>query len=736
MNRQVKLSQVSIAVAFALATGIAQANQEEIMVVVGTHQESAVGPDFSYLGEQSKTATKTELPISETPRAISVVTREQMDDRASVSISDALQYTPSIQTNYFGEDNKQDWFVIRGFKQANSGLYQDGTRLYSSGFYSWQIDPFGLERVEVLRGPASVLYGQNPPGGVVNVVSKRPQFDAGSGKVAVEVGSYDRKQLSADVNTEISDDFAFRLVALGRKNSTRVDGVEGERFLLAPSLAWNINDQSNMTFLASYQKDDSDPYLQFLPMEGTLTDNQNGKISDELAVGNPDWETFEREQLTIGYEFEHQFNSNLQFAQSARYSQMDINLRQIYSLGYAADNASFGPLLDPTNERSTVLRAATTEEGESDAFNIDNRVIYTVSTGAVDHTLLFGLDYQSLDIKNKDYASDPLVADGNNLLFGSIPNPTFDVFTPSYSSNITLVDSTLTPLSESDRQTTKTKNRQLGLYFQDQLKINDQWVVQAGARYDDTRNETHNTSTNARTRVDNEEWTTNLGVAYITKAGFTPYVSFATSFDPIIQLDSNGDQLKPERGEQLEIGVKYLPSAFDGYVNVAAFEVTKENLTRTVAGQVTQLGEVENQGVEIEALANVTRSLTLLGNVSFIDSKVTADGNEALIGKTPSQLADVLASAWANYRFLNGPLDGLTIGSGVRYVGESYGDDLEQNTVPSYTLVDATVSYRIDEYKFQVAAKNMFDKEYIATCNYWCWYGDRRNVIASVSYDW
>ena len=177
MSRHFMLSQTSLAVVLALTAGAVQAAEEETVVVVGQQEDSSVGPDFSYLGISSRTATKTDLPISETPRAVSVVTREQMDDRASVSISDALQYTPSIQTNYYGEDNKQDWFVIRGFQQAGAGLYQDGTRLYSAGFYSWQIDPFGLERVEILRGPASVLYGQNPPGGVINVVSKRPQFN-------------------------------------------------------------------------------------------------------------------------------------------------------------------------------------------------------------------------------------------------------------------------------------------------------------------------------------------------------------------------------------------------------------------------------------------------------------------------------------------------------------------------------------------------------------------------------
>ncbi|MFZ3408487.1 TonB-dependent siderophore receptor [Vibrio chagasii] len=731
----------ALAVALVISSGMVQANEDETVVVIGQQlEDSSVGPDFSYVGLSSRTATKTDVAIGETPRAISIVTREQMDDRASISIADALQYTPSIQANYFGEDNKQDWFVIRGFKQANSGLYQDGTRLYSSGFYSWQIDPFGLERVEILRGPGSALYGQTPPGGVINVVSKRPQFDGGSGQFAIEYGTDDRKQISLDVNTEVNDKMAFRLQALGCKNGSRVDGVEAERIFIAPSLTYKFTDDTKITLLTSYQKDDSDPYLQFLPMEGTLTSNPNGKISDSTAVGNTDWETFEREQLSLGYEFEHHFNDSTYFMQNTRYSKMDINLRQMYSLGYAKDYGL--GVYDPTD--SKILRGASTEEGTSDAFNIDNRVVHSFKTSVVEHTLLAGIDYQSIDIDSKDYAADPFVADGNSSISVPVPgvglvpiaNPLFDVFNPSYSNNVTLLDSNFSVVDESDRQTTKTKNNQLGLYLQDQMMIADKWAVQIGVRYDDSQNKTHNTTTGAKTKVDNEEWTTNFGVAYLMDSGFTPYASYAQSFNPIIQLDQNGDPAKPERGEQYEVGLKYQPRSFDGYFNIAAFEVSKENLARQVAGQLTQIGEVRNRGVELEAVANVTEELTLIGNVSFIDSEIIEDANSSHVGNTPSQIADQLASAWANYRFLSGPLDGLTVGAGARYVGDSYADNTETNVVPSYTLFDATVSYRIEDYKFQVAAKNLADKEYVATCDFYCFYGDRRNVIASVTYDW
>lgn len=740
MNRQFMLTPAAVAIAMVLATPQVLAQEDENIVVIGQQEDSAVGPDFSYLGAKSRTATKMDLAINETPRAVSVVTREQMDDRASISVSDALQYTPSIQTNYFGEDNKQDWFIIRGFKQANSGLYQDGTRLYSSGFYSWQIDPFALERVEVLRGAASVLYGQNPPGGVINLVSKRPQFDAGSGQVSLEYGSEDRKQISLDVNSEVNEKLAVRVQGLARKNGTRVDGVEAERFLVAPSLTYKFTDASEITLLTSYQKDDSDPYLQFLPVEGTLKPNKNGKISDSLAVGNTDWETFEREQVSVGYEFSHMFNDSTSFVQSTRYSQMDVKLQQMYSYVYAADVPGLGPLLDPLNERKSILRAASTEEGSSDAFNIDNRLMHNMQWGSVEHNLMVGIDYQMVSIDGKDFASDPLVADGNSILntpIGMLPDPRFDVFNPNYSNNVWLLDpTTLQPLTDADKQRTKVDNEQLGIYLQDHILVNDKWAVLLGARYDDTSNEVHNVTTGSRTKVDNEEWTFSVGSAYITDTGFTPYFSYSQYFDPIIQQDSAGKPAKPESGDQFEVGVKYQPRTFDGYFNVAAYQATKENLARIHLNQLTQIGKVENKGIELEAVANVTPSLTLLGNIAYVDSEIKEDVNAAWVGNSPSQVANTVSSAWAHYRFLEGTLDGLAMGLGARYTGESYGDNTETLKVPGYFLMDATVSYRIGDYKLQVAAKNLADKEYVATCDGFCWYGDRRNIIASLTYDW
>lgn len=743
MNSLFRLTPISLAVTLSLFSMMGHTEEIGTIVVEGdTEEQSSTSDNFSYVSDVAQTATKSDEEIVNIPRAVSVVTQEQMNDRAPISISDALQYTPSIQTNFYGEDNKQDWFVIRGFKQANNGLYQDGTRLYSSGFYSWQIDPFMLERIEVLRGPASTLNGQTPPGGVINLISKRAQLDEDFGSVTGSVGSYDRKEINLDVNKVLNDKMAFRMVALTRENGTKVDDVDAKRTLLAPSLAWQISDKTNLTLMASYQKDDSDPYLQFLPMEGTLTSNPNGTIDYDTALGNPDWETFQREQTSVGYELEHIFNDDFKFQQSARFSHMDINLRQMYSLQYSADSAA-AAALDPSGDRDVIVRQVSTSDGYSNAFNIDNRLIFNFNTGSTKHTLLTGVDFQSLNINNKDYAADPVVADGNSSVtipsVGTIPNPNFNVYNPSYSNNVVLLNSsTYATLTDDDLETTKTKNRQLGFYLQDKADISDKITILAGIRYDDVSNESHNLDTNTKSDLDIEEWTSNLGASYSIRDNLVSYVSYAQSFNPIIAFDENNDPAKPESADSYEIGLKFKPHNFDGQFGIAAYQVTKENLSSGSSGtsDFKQIGEVRNRGIEFEAVANLNQAFTLVGTLSYVDSEITKDNNSAKIGKTPSQIASNLASLWGNYRFMDGILDGLKVGAGVRYIGETYGDDTETNKLPSYALFDAMANYQWNDYKFQIMVKNLFDKEYIATCNYFCYYGDSRNIIASFTYDW
>ena len=726
---------LALAVAATMAASPAWAEEQQdadelqtIEVNAEQSDDAYGGDDFGYVGQRSLTATKTDTPVKETPRAVSIVTREQMDDRASVSIADALQYTPSIQANFYGEDNKQDWFVIRGFKQANNGLYRDGTRVYSYGFYSWQLDPFAQERVEIMRGPASVLYGQTPPGGVINVISKRPQ-DYSFGSVTAEYGSYDRKQLSVDVGGAPSEDVSWRVVALGRENGTQVDDLEAERTMLAPSLKLGLGDRTELTLLASYQKDDSDPYLQFLPSSGTISANPNGKIYDDVAIGNLDYEQFERTQVSFGYQLDHAFNDSTTFQQSARYQQIDVDLKQMYSLGYL-----------PGSGDSQAVRGLSDEDGDAYGINLDNRLIHKWSINNVEHTLLAGIDYQSLHIDGKSFG-DPLM--GYEAAPGIFAPATLNPFDPQYrnADELTPVScnfSTFVCTEVTSRQRTTIDAYQVGGYLQDQMKFDNNLVLTVGARFDRASSDIENKTTGVEQNIDNDKWTANAGLAWLLNDNVTAYTSYSQFFQPILQQDQNGDAAKPQEGDQIEVGMKFQPQGIDGYLNAAAFKITQENLASGATGTPAfqQIGEVESEGVELEAVANITPSFSLLANATWMNPEIVSDSTPAEEGNRPVNIADTLYSAWAKYTFLSGPMNGFAIGSGVRYVSDTYGDNTETLKVPSYTVWDATVSYRYKDFKFQVAAKNLEDKQYVATCDYYCWYGDRRNVMGSVTYAW
>ncbi|MEE4463144.1 TonB-dependent siderophore receptor, partial [Azotobacter chroococcum] len=659
-------------------------------------------------------------PLNEIPRSVSITTEQQMRDRNVGTISDALHYTAGVQADVFGQDNRGDWFIIRGFSQGNNGLYRDGNRVHSDGYFRWQIDPFMLERVEVLKGAASVLYGQNPPGGVVNMVTKRPTATS-FGEIGVEYGSFDHKQTTLDMGGPLDDAgrILYRITALSRDNGNQVDHVNEERMLFAPSLTFNFTDDTALTLRASMQRDNSDPTMQFLPSEGTRIHTANGQIHDDVALGDPNYEKFERDQYTFGYDFQHRFNDAWSFQQNLYYGHMDLEYRHMYFAGYQDD---FVPGSDP--DRRQLLRGLSDADGQSDSLSVDNRLLYKWEGDRLKSTLLMGLDYQKLDLDNKRY-DDPVVFEP------------IDIYNPSYGGTITLVDWDLNPLTEG-RQDYRTRFDQFGLYLQEQLKIDDHWVFLLGGRYDKARADLDNRTTGVDKNIRDEEFTWNAGMAYLFDNGLTPYFSYSEFFLPVADLNSRtGEPFEPEEGEQWEVGIKYQPVGFDGSFNLALFEMTQSNVRTSGDNGITvQLGEVRSKGIEFEAVANVTERLRLTGSMTYLDMEITKSLDAQERGKTPASVADRMASLWATYTFKGGPLDGFALGAGARYTGNSWGDSTETMEVPSYTLYDAMASYTWKDIKLQLNATNLTDKEYVSSCNYYCWYGERRNVTAALTYSW
>jgi iron complex outermembrane receptor protein len=691
--------------AFSIGLHAEEAVQLEATNISG-ELDSPVGEDQGYVAKNSRSATKINTPLSETPRSVSVVTQAQMDDRNVQTISEALRYSGGVQAGFYGEDNKQDWFIIRGFKQANNGLFMDGSRIYSSAFYSWQIDPYMLERIEVLKGASSVLYGQTPPGGLINLQSKRPTAE-GRNEVGIQYGSFDRKQINADVGGKLDEEgnLLYRVVALSRDTGTQVDDVDAARILLAPSMTISFNEDTSLTLLASVQKDRSDPQLQFLPSSGTIEHNPNGSIDTDTAVGDPSYETFERDQYTLGYELNHRISDNWDFQQNLRYGHMDLELRQLFFYGNITDRV--------------INRGLTYNDGKADNLSVDNRLLGNWFGDRWENTLLLGVDYQQLKINDRSPNGYPN--------FGTVP--TLDIYDPVYG----------LPVGDFALEDKDTRADQMGYYIQEQFKF-DNWVFLLGGRYDKSRTDFDNQTSNVSHDVRDEDFTWSGGIAYVFDNGLTPYISYSEFFLPVTDLNAvTGDPFEPEKGDQKEIGIKYQPAGLDAMFTAAVFELTQENvkknLTTPTSSVPTQLGEVRSRGIELEAQANLTENVSLIASYTKLDPKTTKTTREAEKDKIPANVADEMASVWANYQFHGGLLDGLGFGAGVRHTSSSYGDNTETLEVPSYTLVDAMVSYRFQDIRLQLNANNLTDKEYVAACDYYCWYGNRRNVIASATYE-
>ncbi|MEX0605198.1 TonB-dependent siderophore receptor [Marinobacter sp.] len=645
----------------------------------------------------SGTALKVAAPLVETPRTASVVEREELEERNVQSLDEAFRYRAGVLSGLYGGDNDTDWFKIRGFDQST---YQDGLRIYREGFYQWLPEPFGLERVELLKGPASILYGEAPPGGVINAISKRPT-ETRQGLLEIQAGTNDHQQIGIDTSGPVSsrDDIRYRLVGLYRGGDGDLDYTENERYYIAPSVEWDISDQTRMTFLASFQKDDAVPFNGFKLPYGTVQNTPFGKVDRSTNYSEPGYDTNERTQSAIGYSLSHQFNDTWRFEQDLRYSQLDLLLRSSYIL------AQTGP-----REGS---RGLTYRDGEINSWTIDNRLVGKWFTNRTENTLLLGVDYQDLENKGDE---------ANLFSFGNAP---IDLFDPQYGN--------FTPVAPSDLVSRDITKQQTGLYIQDQLRLDNRWVFLAGVRYDRAETDNTNRGSNTTERSDDDQLSLSGGIMYLGANGVSPYISYAESFQPIAGTDSNGELYDPREGKQLEAGVKFAPENLDGYVTTSVYRIEEDNsLVTSPGGFQVQEGERTTDGFELEGVAYLTDQLELTAAYTYSDSNTeNKSSNE---GEQRARLIPRhMASAWLDYVF-EGVAPGLKIGGGARFVGETRDGETE---VPSYTVFDLMAQYDFTrQWRAQLNVHNLADKEYVASCDYWCYYGEARSVVGSVSYRW
>jgi iron complex outermembrane recepter protein len=681
-------------------------------VTVEGGRERADGPVNGIVARQSATGTKTDTPLIETPQSISVVTGDQITEQAAQTPSEALRYVPGVQVERFGGDPRYDWIKIRGFDAVE---YLDGLQLPRATYATPRYETYGIERIEVLKGPASVLYGQNPPGGLVNFVSKKP-LDESSREVRFQVGNYGRLQAAFDLTGPVTEDktLLYRLVGLGRISDTVVDFVDDDRAFIAPSLTWRPSESTSLTLLGYYIKDDSKS-LQFLPSQGILLPNPYGKISRETFLGEPGYDNFSRRQFGIGYQFEHKFDNDVTIRQNLRYSGTDVALPVIRGFGFVSQNGV------PVDYR-TVNRRVVRFDDNVTGFTVDNQLQWDVATGPLSHTFLFGLDYRRFNV---DYQARNGVG------------PTLDIFAPVYGQPFAAP-----PLTVSNTQ----ELSQVGLYAQDQIKF-DRFVLMLSGRNDWADTSTLNRLVARRSTQDDSEFTGRVGLLYNFDNGIAPYVSYATSFQPTIGTSFAGTPFEPTTGEQIEAGIKYQPLDTNALFTVSAYNLTQQNAlipdTLNPGFQVQQ-GEVRVRGLEFESKVGLADGLDLIASYAFTDSEITR-GAPVVVGNEIPVTPRNQAAAWLNYAFQGGPLEGLSIGAGVRFFGNHFGDQANTLRIPSYTLVDAAIRYDFGKLNPKLAGaelalnvSNLFDNEYVSTCGdlNTCYWGNPRTVLATLSYRW
>lgn len=683
------------------------------------------GPDYGYKAEKSLTASKTSTPLSETPRSVSVVTRKRIEDQKSQTLTDVLGYVPGIFAPPFavGDGLAGDYFFIRGFNATDYGygLLRDGLRVQGNR-YDTTSEPYGLERVEVFRGPTSILYGENAPGGLVNLVSKRPTA-ASQGEVQLSYGSNNRRQLGVDVSGPLNDsgNVLGRVVLLGRNADTAVDHVQDDRIYVAPSLTLNFDDYNSLTLLANYQKDRTKIQLG-LPAAGTLLPNPNGKLDKDTLVGHPDWDDFDREVWTLGYEYTHRFNDDWQFRQNSRYMQSRIQRNEVWP----------SSSLSTANYSTTVgTNLARDRYNKSMTYSLDNQLEGKFATGALQHTLLMGLAFDRTSFnQNQDVGVIPLI-DYYNPAWGVVGEPT-------------------TPIAQGN---TLLEQQMTGVYSQLQSKY-ENWIFLLGGRFDSVDNQYRNKLAPA-TDLDysDHKGTWQGGVMYQFENGLSPYFSYSTAFVPVQETSTTSGPLDPITAEQYEVGLKYEPKGWNTMFTAAVFDLRKENDVYFEAGinDYRQVGESRSKGVELEVSSDISANLNITAAYTYTDARVTKDAPGSLLeGNQMTGVPRNQASVWANYRFLDGALRGLRLGGGVRHFDSTFAYTNPPGTNPavvSYgrldtgdvTLVDAAIGYDIDEnWSVDLNAKNLFDKEYVAGCNNAgrCYWGDERTFLGTVSLRW
>lgn len=654
--------------------------------------------------------SKLAVAITEVPQSVSVVGREQLDKLPGAKADEVLRYTAGVQPSTYGTDADFDWVRVRGFQADQTGIFQDNLPLYQFGFGSFLVDPFLLDRVEVLKGPASALYGGANVGGVINYVGKRPTGER-LRYTETGVNSFGNAYVGFDVgDANEAGDLAYRLTGKISGGGWETRNAWDLKGSLLGSVTWTPDAATSLTVYGQYQNGTLDhTSTGFLPYIGTVVDAPGGvRIPRNLNYGDPNFDSYDRRQAMVGYEFEHDLDDSWTIRQNARLAGVALDEQYLYTYGN----------LNAANELD---RAAFQHSTDILTFTVDNQIAGTFDTGDFQHNVLAGIDY-----KHVNFAS---VQGSDSTFFSPVRVPRINVLSPTYGVANPLI---------STYADDKIGLSQLGIYAQDQIRFGN-LIATLNGRYDNVGITLDNNLTSTTISSNEGAFAGRVGLGYEFDNGLTPYVSYATSFNPTIATNVANQLLPSEKGRQFEVGVKYEPTFVDGLITASLFNITRENFAVAdplVFGKSVALGEVNMMGFEIEGRLNFDQ-VSVNGALTYLDAEVVNTSNAALIGKAPVQIPTLTASLGVEYAFAE-QFEGLVLGAGVRFLGGSWADDLNTAAVPATALVDASLRYEGDDWGVSLSASNVFDTAYVASCQTTtsCGYGAGRTITLSVNKSW
>lgn len=667
-------------------------------IVVEGSDESALENVEGYAAKAASTGTRG-LPgdLTTTPRSISVVTSKQATDQGAASMEEAISYTPGVTVQTYGNDGRYDQLAIRGFEILTTGDYRDGMPLRLFGWGGWRSELFGVERLEVLRGPTASLYGSNEPGGLVNSITKRPQFEK-SIKTMVQTSAFGGGKVGVDITGPLSDILAYRLVGLVGKNGTNYDGIDESRQYFAPSLTWTPTADTNLTIFGQYQKDEVGDTYVLVPLYGSKLPNPLGKYDNDFYTGNINRSSTETEQNYIGYEFDNQFENGLTFRSRARYAVNDWDNQTAYAANFfsSAVLAALPPV-------SGGIDAATLYNFDVDQttkqLTFDNGLQADVAFGNVTGTVIGGIDYyrgQYDNIYSFGYGGTHFLQTGVIVNLPGYPTAPIPY-------------------------TAKQDINQTGLYFLGDFKIGNNIVVNAGLRHDWLDIEgTSSIAGVSQSLANRKNFSSgNFGASYNFDNGFTVYGAISRSFNlPPAAVSSTGQPLEVEMADSYEIGARFRPAGSNSLISVGLFDITKTNAQQAVPGfpgMFDQVGEVNSRGVEVEANYNFDNGFSILAGYTYIDAKITK--NTTNQGNRLARVPEHAATIWANYEVPK--WEGLRLGVGARYTGERFSDNANTAAykMDDVTVFDASVSYASSGWTTTLAARNLADTRYVTFCH-------------------